>query len=143
MSQTPANKFIAAIVIVTAPFAMGAFFLAWAPSAPGASRLSSPKPFSRSETVGRRREARRGAGLNRIHARNHLRRARSIRIAAPRLRNGRPSSVQAPAENAGLEGEGFPLLPFEDEVTKFRGSDRIVRVQRAAFEPPTRRFFAV
>jgi serine protease Do len=33
MSQTPANKFIAAIVIVTAPFAMGAFFLAWAPSA--------------------------------------------------------------------------------------------------------------
>ncbi len=33
MSQTPANKFISAIVIVTAPFAMGAFFLAWAPSA--------------------------------------------------------------------------------------------------------------
>ena len=33
MNQTPANKFIAAIVIVTAPFAMGAFFLAWAPSA--------------------------------------------------------------------------------------------------------------
>jgi S1-C subfamily serine protease len=33
MSQTPANKFIAAIVILTAPFAMGAFFLAWAPSA--------------------------------------------------------------------------------------------------------------
>ena len=33
MSQTPTNKFIAAIVIVTAPFAMGAFFLAWAPSA--------------------------------------------------------------------------------------------------------------
>ncbi|CAN2188382.1 Trypsin-like peptidase domain containing protein [Candidatus Nanopelagicaceae bacterium] len=33
MSQTPANKFIAAIVIVTAPFAMGAFFLAWSPAA--------------------------------------------------------------------------------------------------------------
>jgi serine protease Do len=33
MSQTPANKFIAAIVIVTAPFAMGAFFLARAPLA--------------------------------------------------------------------------------------------------------------
>ena len=32
MSQSPANKFIAAIVIVSAPFAMGAFFLAWAPS---------------------------------------------------------------------------------------------------------------
>jgi len=32
MTQSPANKFIAAIVIVTAPFAMGAFFLAWAPS---------------------------------------------------------------------------------------------------------------
>ncbi len=33
MSQSPANKFIAAIVIVTAPFAMGAFFLAWSPAA--------------------------------------------------------------------------------------------------------------
>ena len=33
MSQTPANKFIAAIVIVSAPFAMGAFFLAWSPAA--------------------------------------------------------------------------------------------------------------
>jgi S1-C subfamily serine protease len=33
MSQSPANKFIAAVVIVSAPFAMGAFFLAWAPSA--------------------------------------------------------------------------------------------------------------
>ena len=33
MTQSPANKFIAAIVIVSAPFAMGAFFLAWAPSA--------------------------------------------------------------------------------------------------------------
>ena len=32
MTQSPANKFIAAIVIVSAPFAMGAFFLAWAPS---------------------------------------------------------------------------------------------------------------
>lgn len=32
MSQTPANKFIAAIVIVAAPFAMGAFFLAWSPA---------------------------------------------------------------------------------------------------------------
>jgi len=32
MTQTPAHKFIAAIVIVAAPFAMGAFFLSWGPS---------------------------------------------------------------------------------------------------------------
>ena len=32
MTQTPAHKFIAAIVIVAAPFAMGAFFLTWGPS---------------------------------------------------------------------------------------------------------------
>ena len=32
MVQTPAQKFIAAIVIVAAPFAMGAFFLSWGPS---------------------------------------------------------------------------------------------------------------
>jgi S1-C subfamily serine protease len=32
MSETPANKFIAALVIIAAPFAMGAFFLAWAPA---------------------------------------------------------------------------------------------------------------
>ena len=41
MSQTPANKFIAAIVIVSAPFAMGAFFLAWSPAAQYAN--SDPK----------------------------------------------------------------------------------------------------
>jgi S1-C subfamily serine protease len=33
MSESPANKFIAAIVIVVAPFAMGAFFMAWSPAA--------------------------------------------------------------------------------------------------------------
>jgi S1-C subfamily serine protease len=32
MTQTPGNKFIAAIVIVVAPFAMGAFFMAWSPA---------------------------------------------------------------------------------------------------------------
>ena len=32
MSDSPANKFIAALVIVVAPFAMGAFFLAWSPA---------------------------------------------------------------------------------------------------------------
>ena len=32
MSESPANKFIAAIVIVAAPFAMGAFFMAWSPA---------------------------------------------------------------------------------------------------------------
>jgi S1-C subfamily serine protease len=32
MSESPANKFIAFIVIVAAPFAMGAFFMAWSPS---------------------------------------------------------------------------------------------------------------
>lgn len=41
MSQSPANKFIAAIVIVSAPFAMGAFFLAWSPAAQYAN--SDPK----------------------------------------------------------------------------------------------------
>jgi S1-C subfamily serine protease len=40
MSQIPANKFIAAIVIVTAPFALGAFFLAWSP----ASQYESSDP---------------------------------------------------------------------------------------------------
>lgn len=32
MSESPANKFIAAIVILVAPFAMGAFFMAWSPA---------------------------------------------------------------------------------------------------------------
>ncbi len=32
MSESPANKFIAFLVMIAAPFAMGAFFLAWAPS---------------------------------------------------------------------------------------------------------------
>ena len=32
MSESPANKFIAAIVIVVAPFAMGAFFMSWPPA---------------------------------------------------------------------------------------------------------------
>jgi S1-C subfamily serine protease len=32
MSESPANKFVAFLVIVAAPFAMGAFFLAWAPA---------------------------------------------------------------------------------------------------------------
>ena len=41
MSQTSANKFIAVIVIVSAPFAMGAFFLAWSPAAQYAN--SDPK----------------------------------------------------------------------------------------------------
>ena len=41
MTQSPANKFIAAIVIVAAPFAMGAFFLAWSPAAQYAN--SDPK----------------------------------------------------------------------------------------------------
>ena len=33
MSDSPANKFIAFVVIIAAPFAMGAFFMAWSPSA--------------------------------------------------------------------------------------------------------------
>lgn len=33
MTESPATKFIAAILIVVAPFAMGAFFLAWGPAA--------------------------------------------------------------------------------------------------------------
>lgn len=32
MSESPANKFIAFLLIIAAPFAMGAFFLAWAPA---------------------------------------------------------------------------------------------------------------
>ena len=32
MSESPATKFIAAILIITAPFAMGAFVLSWAPA---------------------------------------------------------------------------------------------------------------
>jgi hypothetical protein len=32
MSESPANKFVALLVILAAPFAMGAFFLAWAPA---------------------------------------------------------------------------------------------------------------
>jgi len=40
MSQTSGNKFIAAIVIVAAPFAMGAFLLAWAPA--GQYELTNP-----------------------------------------------------------------------------------------------------
>ncbi|MFM1910525.1 MAG: hypothetical protein RLZZ545_1223 [Actinomycetota bacterium] len=32
MSEIPANKFIALLVIIAAPFAMGAFFLAWSPA---------------------------------------------------------------------------------------------------------------
>jgi S1-C subfamily serine protease len=32
MSESPANKFVAFLVIIAAPFAMGAFFLAWAPA---------------------------------------------------------------------------------------------------------------
>jgi len=32
MNESPASKFIAAILIVVAPFAMGAFFLAWGPA---------------------------------------------------------------------------------------------------------------
>jgi serine protease Do len=41
MSESPANKFIAAIVIVVAPFAMGAFFMAWAPA--GQYQLTDPR----------------------------------------------------------------------------------------------------
>ena len=41
MSESPANKFIAAIVIVVAPFAMGAFFMAWSPS--GQYQLTDPR----------------------------------------------------------------------------------------------------
>jgi S1-C subfamily serine protease len=33
MTESPATKFIAAILIVVAPFAMGAFFLGWGPAA--------------------------------------------------------------------------------------------------------------
>jgi len=40
MSQTSGNKFIAAIVIVAAPFALGAFLLAWAPA--GQFQLTNP-----------------------------------------------------------------------------------------------------
>jgi S1-C subfamily serine protease len=40
MSQTSGNKFIAAIVIVVAPFAMGAFFMAWSPA--GQYQLTDP-----------------------------------------------------------------------------------------------------
>ncbi|CAN1644601.1 Trypsin-like peptidase domain containing protein [Candidatus Nanopelagicaceae bacterium] len=40
MSESPANKFIAAIVIVVAPFAMGAFFMAWSPA--GQYQLTDP-----------------------------------------------------------------------------------------------------
>lgn len=32
MNEQPANKFVALLVIVAAPFAMGAFFLAWSPA---------------------------------------------------------------------------------------------------------------
>ena len=32
MSESPANKFVSFLVIIAAPFAMGAFFLAWAPA---------------------------------------------------------------------------------------------------------------
>jgi hypothetical protein len=32
MTESPATKFIATILIVVAPFAMGAFFLAWGPA---------------------------------------------------------------------------------------------------------------
>ncbi len=41
MSESPANKFIAALVIVAAPFAMGAFFLAWSPA--GQYQLTDPR----------------------------------------------------------------------------------------------------
>lgn len=41
MNDSPANKFIAAIVIVVAPFAMGAFFMAWAPA--GQYQLTDPR----------------------------------------------------------------------------------------------------
>ena len=41
MSESPANKFIAAIVIVVAPFAMGAFLLAWSPA--GQYQLTDPR----------------------------------------------------------------------------------------------------
>jgi len=41
MTETPATKFIAAILIVVAPFAMGAFFLAWGPS--GQYQVTDPK----------------------------------------------------------------------------------------------------
>ena len=32
MSDSPSNKFISFLIIIAAPFAMGAFFLAWSPS---------------------------------------------------------------------------------------------------------------
>ena len=41
MSQTSGNKFIAAIVIVAAPFALGAFLLAWSPA--GQYQLTDPR----------------------------------------------------------------------------------------------------
>jgi S1-C subfamily serine protease len=41
MSESPANKFIAAIVILAAPFAMGAFFMAWSPA--GQYQLTDPR----------------------------------------------------------------------------------------------------
>jgi S1-C subfamily serine protease len=55
MSESPANKFITFIVIVAAPFAMGAFFMAWSPSQQ--YQLTDPKydgfvaPRSISDTV--------------------------------------------------------------------------------------------
>ena len=41
MTESPATKFIAAILIVVAPFAMGAFFLAWGPS--GQYQVTNPQ----------------------------------------------------------------------------------------------------
>lgn len=41
MTESPATKFIAAILIVVAPFAMGAFFLAWGPA--GQYQVTDPK----------------------------------------------------------------------------------------------------
>jgi S1-C subfamily serine protease len=41
MSQTSGNKFVAAVAIIAAPFALGAFLLAWAPS--GQYQLTDPQ----------------------------------------------------------------------------------------------------
>ena len=41
MSESSGNKFIAAIVIVAAPFALGAFFMAWSPA--GQYQLTDPR----------------------------------------------------------------------------------------------------
>ena len=41
MTESPTSKFIAAILIVVAPFAMGAFFLAWGPS--GQYQVTNPQ----------------------------------------------------------------------------------------------------